>query len=566
MNILVEPSYVVAPAECPALAGYPEASNLPAMETDTVIVGMSSLHFTDSINQVGNGPSAMILSYILHGHIPFYSPQPPHPDHLLHAKLEKNPQLLDADVRVLTEHFPASRLSYSTQALPVNVLLDTLVRPSVDVNDDEYITNVEWRHMPEKAVPHMIFSDAPQPGGQWSDNPLPASWNIQTLSYATMLSLPGYSFAEHYFKTTGAHLPAFTRPTRQEVADYFQAYPKEAGIDDVFRCNQSLGGISRTNEGFYISSHQLHCKHLVLASGVFSEVIQPRPLLRPLLSLHPTPQKPLLVIGSGFSAADVIISAPKNQKILHIYKWDPEERPSPLRSCHHQAYPEYAGVYRLMKRAAVAAEPQIKRPKNRRTVSTPFLQARSWDEVYEGLPNTEIIDVNMQSEDGVITLRQNDGTILRRSVCGLVHATGRRGTLRYLENDLRSEVLDAGSWTTDPIVTGQTLRNKALENLEVAQDVFIIGSLTGDSLIRFSYGSCVQAAGRLIEHGGDKPVRSNGSAMFSMQTSPSAMNGIDGHYVHRSAVSEDSGKDAVLPMTEKFSFGGLWRSVMRMLQ
>ena len=84
----------------------------------------------------------MILSYILHGHIPYYSANPPHPDPLLHAKLRHAAPLLDVDVVTLTEHFAASRLSYSTQALPVNVLLDTLIRPSVDVEDAECTTNV----------------------------------------------------------------------------------------------------------------------------------------------------------------------------------------------------------------------------------------------------------------------------------------------------------------------------------------------------------------------------------------------------------------------------------------
>src|SRR5699024_4548224 len=134
--------------------------------------------------------------------------------------------LLDVDVDTLTEHFAASRLSYSTQALPVNVLLDTLIRPSVDVEDAECTTNVEWRFVPEKAVSHLVIGDAPQPGGQWVENPVPASWDIQTLSYAAMLSLPGYCYAQHYRKVTGKDLPAFTRPSRREITEYLAAYPK----------------------------------------------------------------------------------------------------------------------------------------------------------------------------------------------------------------------------------------------------------------------------------------------------------------------------------------------------
>lgn len=497
----------------------------------------------------------MILSYILHGHLPFYSASTPHPDPLLHAKLKNNPQLLNADVNALTEHFAASRLSYSTQALPVNVLLDTLVRPSVDVNDAECNTNVEWRHDPGKAIPHLVFGDAPHPGGQWNDNPMPASWDIQTLSYATMLSLPGYSFADHYRRVTGKALPALTRPSRRDVAEYFRAYPEAVQIDRVFRCGQSLAGVTRTGNGFYIRSHNLYCKHLVLASGIFSEVLQPRPLLRPLLSLQPSPEFPLLVIGSGFSAADVIISAPKDQKIIHVYRWDPEGRPSPLRSCHHRAYPEYAGVYRVMKRAAVSSDESAGRPKNRRSMSTPLLDSRCWDEVYEGLPNTEIIGVDVKGNHAMVTFRQDNGRTLSRPVCGLVSATGRRGSLRYLENDLLSEVLgpiDGGG--TDPIVSGQTLRSEALESLEVARDVFIIGSLTGDSLVRFAYGGCVQNAGRLMRaYAGEEAEGPGGGpvTVTSQPASPSVMNGIDGHGVYENEGTTHAEKDPAVFSLER---------------
>jgi hypothetical protein len=479
----------------------------------------------------------MILSYILHGHVPYYSSNPPHPDPLLHAKLKDTPELLTADVDALTEHFAASRLSYSTQALPVNVLFDTLFRPSVDVEELGSITNIEWRHVPEKAVPHLVFGNAPRPGGQWTENLVPASWDIQTLSYASMLSLPGYSFAEHYRRVTGKDLPAYTRPSRQETADYFRAYPEAVGIADVFRDHETLTGISRTENGFLIHSHNIRCRNLVLASGIFSEVIQPRPLLQPLRALKPVPETPLLVIGSGFSAADVIISAPKDQKIIHVFKWAPESRPSPLRGCHQQAYPEYAGVYRLMKRAAVAAGPATaKRPARvKRTMSSPFLESRSWDEVYEGFPNTDIIAVGMEKELAVVTFRRADGTILTRPVSSMVYATGRRGSLGYLDHTLRSEVVGYDDKNEiNPTITGQTIRHKAFDNMEVANNVFIIGSLTGDTLIRFAYGGCVQTAGKLIStFTGQEKVRSRPATASRPQgSSPGVMHGIDGHDVY----------------------------------
>ncbi|KAK2762328.1 hypothetical protein FQN54_001338 [Arachnomyces sp. PD_36] len=452
---------------------------------------------------IGNGPSSMILSYILHGHIPFYDPATPHPDPLLHAKLLKQPQLLGLDIDLLTEHFAASRFSYSTQALPVNVLLDTLVRPNGDTDDAEKDSNIRWRYMPEKAVPHIVLGSSSQPGGQWTDNPTDASWEIQTLSYAGMLSLPGYTFSDHHLKVHGTPLPSFTRPTRREVTDYLAAYPAAVGIDDRIHCGETVGKISREGDGFYVGSHGIACRHLVLASGIFSELIPPRPLLKPLAALPKPPvlkdSAPLLVIGSGFTAADIIISTPKDQRIIHIFKWQPETRPSPLRSCHRQAYPEYAGMYRLMKRAATAEEHPGQRPRNRSTPSSSFLESREWTNLYEGLPNTVVTDVDVSNDTATVTFCRDNGETFSRRVSGLAYAVGRRGSLDYLDDPLQSEIVTPSDHNDGTMmVSSQTLRAKAFEDLEVTKNVFIVGSLTGDSLVRFAYGGCVYSAGKLV--------------------------------------------------------------------
>lgn len=520
----------------------------------------------------------MILSYILHGYIPVYSSNPPHPDPLLDAKLKAAPELLKADVESLTAHFAASRLSYSTQALPVNVLLDTLVRPSVDIEEPGSTSNVEWCFEPEKAVSHLVFGKPSHPGGQWTEEPLGACWDIQTLSYATMLSLPGYSFTDHYKITTGHELPPFTRPTRREIAEYFCAYPEAVQIDDAFRSGEELGVISRTANGFYIQSHGLHCKNLVLASGIFSEKLPPDPMLRPLLQTKPTPTVPLLVIGSGFSAADAIISIPRDQRILHVFRWAPNERPSPLRSCHQQAYPEYAGVYRLMKRAALAADAATKgqRPKGRRVTSTSFLESRNWAEVYEGVPNVEVTAVNVHDDQATVTFRCSDGKTFLRTVQGLVYAAGRRGTLGFLNPSLRAEVLgcDDQSEALNAAVSAQTLRAKATENLEVAPNVFVIGSLTGDSLVRFAYGGCVYAAGHLIgAETREKNPRSTCSSFVSTDktnaSSIAVMNGMDGHHIYANGSASNMTRENTWSkkstMTDQPVLRGRWKTLALML-
>lgn len=121
---------------------------------------------------VGNGPSALILSFILHGNIPYYNSVHPHPDPILHQRLQQAPCLLDVDISELTSHFAASRISYSTQALPINVLLDTLLRPLADTDPGEHKSCVEWRYEPLRKVEHLVLGDTTNAGGQWADNPV----------------------------------------------------------------------------------------------------------------------------------------------------------------------------------------------------------------------------------------------------------------------------------------------------------------------------------------------------------------------------------------------------------
>lgn len=448
------------------------------------------------MTNAGNGPSALILSYILHGHIPYYIGG--HHDAILDAKLQKTPNLLHLTPD-LYAHFLSS-LRYSTQALPVNTLLDTLIRPNADTELNPK-SCIEWRHEPDKAIPHLAIGEAAHAGGQWAEESPSASADIGTLSYAEQLSLPGYSYADHLARIGKQDETEFVRPSRTEVADYLSAYPDAVGIAGSVLAGLKAERVYRTIKGFSIGSLGIRCKHLVLASGIFTVNIPPPPLLAPI-SQFDSPEAPLLVIGSGFSAADVIISVPPNRKIIHIYQWDPEKRPSPLRGCHHTAYPEYATVYRQMKLAAIASSKKGKtgKPAYGRRKAGAF-QQRDWS-LYEGLPGADVINAYKSGNAVMVELQLPSGDTVTREVGGLAYMVGRRGTLNFLSPELRSEVLSAPDNATvdlSSLISGRTLRSKAeTTSLEVARDVFITGSLTGDSLIRHAVGGCVFAAGRIL--------------------------------------------------------------------
>jgi hypothetical protein len=126
-----------------------------------------------------------------------------------------------------------------------------------------------------------------------------------------------------------------------------------------------------------------------------------------------------------------------------------------------------------------------------------------------GPPSTKVSltpKSNQATGTANITLLLPSGDQSIREVGGLAYLIGRRGSLDYLSPSLLTEVLDQPANTTtssttpapSALITGRTLRAKASTSLEVAQNVFIIGSLAGDSLIRHAFGGCVYAAGRIL--------------------------------------------------------------------
>ena len=86
--------------------------------------------------------------------------------------------------------------------------------------------------------------------------------------------------------------------------------------------------------------------------------------------------------------------------------------------------------------------------------------------------------------------------MLHREISSMEYVIGRRGSLSFLESSLASEVLGTSieRMGSSSAISGNTLRLRVEKDLELAPGLFAIGSLTGDSLIRFAYGGCVFAA------------------------------------------------------------------------
>lgn len=72
-------------------------------------------------------------------------------------------------------------MSYSNQALPINVLLDTLVRPNADIEIGETKSRIRWERHPTQRIEHLVLGDAGKAGGQWAEDAIGANWDCETL-------------------------------------------------------------------------------------------------------------------------------------------------------------------------------------------------------------------------------------------------------------------------------------------------------------------------------------------------------------------------------------------------
>ncbi|KAK7202688.1 hypothetical protein BZA70DRAFT_297887 [Myxozyma melibiosi] len=493
---------------------------------------------------VGNGPSALALSFLLSGHEPQYNGT--HSDPRVHSMMEKTPSLYDAVLHNLSLHRHIAQ-TQTGAASPINGFLDSLAAPGIDFDPAGNQPLLSYKK--RSAIPHLVVGSTFSAGGQWAGKDSPS----QTLSYAEMLSLPGYSFSQFVVETRGTPIDPYTRPSRADVAAYYALYPSKVGISEFVRANCTVLSLRRRESQFFTVTLQnndtgsltvITTRAIVLATGVFTHLVPPDPILHPLMSWQQqqTNNKthtsdsvddddPILVVGSGFSAADAVLSIPRNRKVIHLYKWDPLTRPSPLRACHRETYPEYASLYRLMRRSASGQS--VLSAHHKPTLDPVGLCGR-----YEGLPNCRVVEV--PSVD-TVRIQLASGATVERKISRLKTYVGRLGVISYLSADLRNEI---GVGADQIWVSKHTLlyrissRNDrwtalkdsekgwrieetrhsldtqaeleedrcdivsdyaATHGLELTNGVFVIGSLVGDSLVRYALGGCVTVAGHLFE-------------------------------------------------------------------
>ncbi|KAF9201218.1 Oxidative stress-induced growth inhibitor 2 [Haplosporangium sp. Z 27] len=193
----------------------------------------------------------------------------------------------------------------------------------------------------------------------------------------------------------------------------------------------------------------------------------------------PTPQSalPIVIVGTGLSAADAILLIQEKQpwrRIIHIYKHFTASEPSPLKRCHRDVYPEYASIWVKMKKFAtlknsVQAYSNQSRTKDGNNnisgaghcsvfgeqskdacVKCQALKTGEFDDfsplcsgcAYKGLPDSSIS--NWDPVTGEITIILGHGVVIKERAAAVGVFIGKQVHMGFLKGSLAHEMLSTG--------------------------------------------------------------------------------------------------------------------------
>ncbi|KAF9418177.1 Oxidative stress-induced growth inhibitor 2 [Podila epigama] len=190
---------------------------------------------------------------------------------------------------------------------------------------------------------------------------------------------------------------------------------------------------------------------------------------------------PIIIVGTGLSAADAIILIQETQpwrRIIHIYRHYTALEPSPLKRCHRDVYPEYNSVWMKMKRSANLRNPVQVCQNTTTTTGSSFFEESSncaackliqeeqrerlknmSDQKprrlplcsncsYRGLPDASIASYDPLTGEAVLVL--SHGGAVKEQVAAVGVFIGKQVHMGFLKGSLAQEML---STSTGPAVT-----------------------------------------------------------------------------------------------------------------
>jgi hypothetical protein len=314
---------------------------------------------------IGNGPSAITLSYLLSGHWPYYDSSRPHPDPDLHQRLMKETSagrksLMECDLEVLCRGLEGRSLN------PVSVLFDALQNPEADFGV-ERDSCLKWTLHPDRRVDHVVVGQGAV-GGSWSK--MKDFDETFTVSFAQWMQLPDLAIEGHQSGTSSSG----RRLSLGKVAKYYEQYVADKGMTTLFRNHSLVTGLqfnaSRKNwkvTGWQEGQGQFEyiAEHVVLATGNSDSPnrlnIENEELPFVLHSLTDLDRilsdarnfnlkEPVIIVGSGLTAADAILACSQHKvPVRHVFRRHPEDPALIFNQLPENLYPEYHMVHAGMK-------------------------------------------------------------------------------------------------------------------------------------------------------------------------------------------------------------------------
>lgn len=196
---------------------------------------------THDVLVVGNGPSAITLSFMLSGRLP-YLDSSSHPIDFLQARLSNlGPEqcLLDVDLEALSQGLSGRSLNR------VSVLFDQLMSPNTDFGGGEK-SKLRWEYHPERAIDHVVLGTG-LPGGLWYS--LRKSKTVLTVSRQKWMQLPEMDIPQQHHNSESTEeaeeeeeeeakenaISPTMRVSFDNIATYYRSYVEHFHLGKYFR-------------------------------------------------------------------------------------------------------------------------------------------------------------------------------------------------------------------------------------------------------------------------------------------------------------------------------------------
>ncbi|PFX21994.1 Oxidative stress-induced growth inhibitor 1 [Stylophora pistillata] len=423
---------------------------------------------------IGNGPSALSLSYLLSGNVPYYIPHQ-HPNVILDQKLCEEPgkSLLDVDLEYLSEGLEGRSLN------PVALLFDQLLRPNADLGKDQD-SCLKWHYSENRAVKHLVMGSG-QPGGSWHH----MQGSQLTLSLNNWLELPGCDFQDwlraHRSSTVRKPCNLVTNGDCTNCHCRMSSIPRE-GCWEI----QGVKGTFPNMPEFFV----VHAYNVVLATGnnvpkllgipgenlpfVCHKMDQIDSYLDELSEVAHS-MDPCLVVGAGLSAADCVLALRnKGVPVIHVVRRNGNDPKIIYNQLPGVVYPEYYKVGQMIKGEVTTAYGK--------------------DSSYVAYTKTTLVEIRKDKE---CILKKADGTLFKLKVSNVFVLVGAVPDLSFLpdinKNELGSNPAKKIDSKENPININPFTYETVLE-----PGLFAVGPLIGDNFVRFGIGGALGIANHLM--------------------------------------------------------------------